>query len=66
MAHINRITGMRNVTVAANGVNSARQTAKTFRAETEDVLRDMAYVLQLSRRVKDEIMADRAEAAQGW
>lgn len=42
-------------------ITTATQTAKTTdTAAAEQLLRDMAYVLKLTRRVKDEMSADRA------
>jgi hypothetical protein len=43
--------------------NTARATQTTPAAATtaaENLLRDMAYVLKLTRRVKEELMIDRA------
>ncbi len=43
-------------------VTAARvtKTAPVTTAETDKLLRDMAFVLKLTRRVKEEMTADRA------
>jgi hypothetical protein len=40
----------------------AKTAPVTPRAEAEQVLRDVAFVLRLTRRVKEEMMADRPQA----
>ncbi len=37
-------------------------TAQTTHVDAEKLLRDMAFVLKLTRRVKEEMTADRAQA----
>ncbi len=37
-------------------------TAQTNTVDAEKLLRDMAFVLKLTRRVKEEMTADRAQA----
>lgn len=41
--------------------NTARTAATTQTTEAENLLRDMAFVLKLTRRVKEEMTADRAQ-----
>lgn len=40
---------------------AARTATTTQNAEAAAVLRDLAFVLKLTRRVKDEMTADRAQ-----
>jgi len=43
--------------------NPLHRPGKQLRAETESVLRDMAYVLNLTRRVKEQMVEEKQEAA---
>jgi hypothetical protein len=55
--------GGRQMTPTTNNARVAETTPTAGTAAAEQMLRDVAYVLRLTRRVKDEMMADRAPAA---
>jgi hypothetical protein len=55
-----------NRAAAAIASQSCRRTTARLRDEADAMLRDIAYVLQLTRRVRNEILEEnRAEAALG-
>ena len=60
-----RFTNSAKATMTASTANTAN-TAETpmSRDEVKKMLRDAAFVLQMTRRVKAEIVADRAETAK--
>ena len=60
-----RFTNTAKATSTAATANTAN-TAETpmSRDEVKKMLRDAAFVLQMTRRVKAEIVADRAETAK--
>jgi len=60
-----RFTNTAKATMTASTANTAN-TAETpmSRDEVKKMLRDAAFVLQMTRRVKAEIVADRAETAK--
>ena len=45
-----------NADTNPNKMNPLHRPAKQLRDRTETMLRDMAYVLQLTRQVKEQIM----------
>lgn len=45
--------------MTANNTTYAAKTAPVTTAEADKLLRDMAFVLKLTRRVKEEMTADR-------
>ena len=51
---------MTPITNTARVANTTSTDANTETAAAEQVLRDVAYVLKLTRRVKEEMTADRA------
>lgn len=51
---------MTTITNTARVTNTASTAANAETAAAEKVLRDVAYVLKLTRRVKEEMTADRA------
>jgi len=60
-----RFTNTAKATMTASTASTAN-TAETpmSRDEVKKMLRDAAFVLQMTRRVKAEIVADRAETAK--
>jgi len=60
-----RFTNSAKATMTASTADTAN-TAETpmSRDEVKKMLRDAAFVLQMTRRVKAEIVADRAETAK--
>ena len=50
------------MTPITNTTEAASVAAAVEVAAAEQLLRDMAYVLKLTRRVKEEMTADRAQA----
>jgi hypothetical protein len=51
---------MPNMTAIANTAPVAKTTSAANSPAAEQLLRDVAYVLKLTRRVKEEMTADRA------
>ena len=43
-------------------ISPLHRPSNQFRNQTDAMLREMAYVLQVTSRVKDKIMAEREEA----
>lgn len=60
---MNRIFTNKYINDKAAPINPLHRPAKQFRVETERALRDMAFVLHLTRKVKDQIMDERKETA---
>ena len=53
-----------NTTREPRTTNPLHRPAKQLRLETEAALRDMAFVLQLTRQIKDEILAEQEESVE--
>lgn len=51
-------------TFSSHAAKTSPVAAAIQTAAAEQLLRDMAYVLKLTRRVKDEMMADRTPTQQ--
>jgi len=58
---MNRIFNNNSASVPSINNNPMHRPGRQLRQETETMLRDLAYVLQLTRRVKEEILEEREE-----
>jgi hypothetical protein len=57
-------TFVHNIAKATSAkTNPLHRPGKRLRAETEVMLRDMAYVLQLTRRVREQMLQEKSAAA---
>jgi hypothetical protein len=59
---MNRTFSFVPIKVVPAKTNPLHRPAKRLRQETESLLRDMAYVLQLARRVREQILEEAEES----
>ncbi len=59
---MNRIFTDRLTNQNSANMNPLHRPARRLRQETEGTLREVAYVLQLTRRVKEQILSENEDA----